>query len=145
MVETSAPHSLPVQIRSQLEAVAEVAATAALLAGGAPGRLGVVSLDLRVVDWDEAALAALRVDLDGAAEALDLLAGRIEGQAPRPEPADPTPSALVRLAKERVGHPEPGSTGAVDLVRLGAAALRVEDLAGRTPGVRHGRAVTSVS
>lgn len=144
MVETSAPHSVPVRIRSQLQAIAEVAATATLLADGAPGRLGVVPLDLRVVDWDAAALAALRADLDGAAEALDGLADRIEGAAPLPEPAGPRPSALVRLATERVGPREPGSAGAVDLVRLGAGTLRVEELAGRTPGVRHGRAVTRV-
>jgi hypothetical protein len=121
-----------------------VAATAALLAGGAPVRLGVVPLDLPVIDWDAAALAALRADLDGAARALDGLAGRIEGAAPVPEPADPRPSALVWLATERAGPPEPGLVGAVDLIRLGAGTLRVEDLAGRTPGVRHGRTVTRV-
>jgi hypothetical protein len=144
MVETSAPHSVPVRIRSQLQAIAEVAASAALLVVGGPVRLGVVSLDLRVSDWDTVALAALRADLDGAARALDGLAERIEGAAPVAEAAGPRTSALVRLATERVGPPEPGSVGAVDLVRLGAATLRAEELAGLTPGVRHGRTVTRV-
>ena len=144
MVETSAPHSVPVGIRSQLLAIAELAATDALLAAGAGRRLGVVPLDLAVEDWDTEALGALRIDLDGAGTALEDLARRIEDGGPAPEPPAGRSSALVALAARRVGPARSGRAGSVDLIRLGAGTWRAGELAGRTPGVRHGRAVTRV-
>jgi len=144
MVATSSPRSIPVSIRFRLGVVVQLGAVTSSVLADRAGDVGAAPLEVPVPGWDDpAALEALRSDADRAGDAVDGLADRIETHGAPPPEVVPS-SALLDLARERVGEERPGAP-LVDLVRLGAGLQRIAVVAGGTPGVRHGRAVTRVA
>jgi hypothetical protein len=133
-----------VSIRFRLGVVVQLGAVTSSVLADRAGEVGAAPLEVPVPGWDDpAALEALRSDADRAGDAVDGLADRIETHGAPPPEVVPS-SALLDLARERVGEERPGAP-LVDLVRLGAGLQRIAVVAGGTPGVRHGRAVTRVA